>query len=162
MANNSTQTDLINILLSDRDAEYRRANIAEQRLAELSDVEELKAIYEQRIAERQKLLEENERLINAKNEQIRKLEEKLLYLERKMWGQMSEKRRIPDNPDQLKLDFEKIELTEQEEVIVKQALEEIKEYKQVTVKAHEKKIPVRHNYHPIYCVSKNISIPMAI
>lgn len=143
MANNSTQAELINILLSDRDAEYRRANVAEQRLAELSDVEDLKTIYEQKIIEKEKLLEENERLINIKNDQIRRLEEKLLYLERKMWGQMSEKRRIPDNPDQLKLDFEKIELTEQEEVIVKQALEEIKEYKKVAVKAHEKRIPVR-------------------
>ncbi|MGL5691529.1 MAG: IS66 family transposase [Bacteroidales bacterium] len=143
MVNNSTQTDIISILLSDRDAEYRRANVAEQRLAELSDVADLKTIYEQKIIEKEKLLEENERLINAKNDQIRRLEEKLLYLERKMWGQMSEKRRVPDNPDQLKLDFDKIELTEQEEIIIKQVLEEIKEHKKVPVKAHEKKVPVR-------------------
>ncbi|MGL4805584.1 MAG: IS66 family transposase [Bacteroidales bacterium] len=143
MVNNYTKTDIISILLSDRDAEYRRANVAEQRLAELSDVADLKTIYEQKIIEKEKLLEENERLINAKNDQIRRLEEKLLYLERKMWGQMSEKRRVPDNPDQLKLDFDKIELTEQEEIIIKQVLEEIKEHKKVPVKAHEKKVPVR-------------------
>lgn len=129
MTDKSTHNDLINRLLSDRDAEYRRANVAEQRLAELDDVENLRIAYERKLAEQEKSIHDKDNTIRQKEERISKLEQKLLYLERKMWGKMSEKRQIPDDPNQLTLDFDKLEMTKEEETIAKQAIEKIQEYK---------------------------------
>ena len=143
MTDKSTHNDLINRLLSDRDAEYRRANAAEQRLAELDDVENLRIAYERKLAEQEKSIHDKDNTIREKEERISKLEQKLLYLERKIWGKMSEKRHIPDDPNQLTLDFDKLEMTKEEEIIAKQAVEEIQEYKKVVVKTHEKRVPVR-------------------
>jgi transposase len=81
--------------------------------------------------------------LGSKENQIAQLEQKLLYLERKMWGAMSEKRRIPDDPNQLKLDFDLPEMTPEEEETVRKAVEEVTECRKVSVKEHEKRVPVR-------------------
>jgi len=107
MSETSNQKALIEQLLSDRDAEFRRAVKAEQQLKELSDVKRMQADYEARLAEKEKAIQERDRALESKESRIAQLEQKLLYLERKMWGAMSEKRRIPDDPNQLKLDFER-------------------------------------------------------
>lgn len=54
MSETSNQKALIEQLLSDRDAEFRRAVKAEQQLKELSDVKRMQADYEARLAERKK------------------------------------------------------------------------------------------------------------
>ena len=56
---------------------------------------------------------------------------------------MSEKRRLPDDPNQLKLDFGESDMTPEEEEAVRQAIKEVSEYRQVKVREHEKKVPVR-------------------
>ncbi len=71
-----------------------------------TDVKRMQADYEARLAEKEKAIQERDRALESKESRIAQLEQKLLYLERKMWGAMSEKRRIPDDPNQLKLDFD--------------------------------------------------------
>ena len=98
MPESSTEPSLVSRLLLDRDAEYRRANAAEQLVEELSDARVLKEKDERLISEKKRDIEEKRRIIEEKNEYILRLEQKLLYLERKMWGAMSEKRRVPMTP----------------------------------------------------------------
>lgn len=121
--------------------EYRRATKAEQQLKELSDAKKMKATYEAKLAEKEEALQERDKTIEDKDNLIAQLEQKLLYLERKMWGAMSEKRRIPDDPNQLKLDFEQLEMTPEEEETARKAIEEITDYKKVTVKRARKASP---------------------
>lgn len=111
MLGNSSHQALIDQLFRDRDAEYRRASKAEQQLKELTDAKEMKAAYEAKLAEKEGALRERDKTIEAKDNRIAQLEQKLLYLERKMWGAMSEKRQIPDDPNQLKLDFGQLEMS---------------------------------------------------
>lgn len=143
MSETSNRKTLIGQLLSDRDAEFRRTVKAERQLKELSDVKRMQADYEARLAEKDKAIQECDRALESKENQIAQLEQKLLCLERKMWGAMSEKRRVPDDPNQLKLDFGLLEMTPEEEETVCKAIKEVTEYRKVTVKEHEKRIPVR-------------------
>ena len=141
MPESSIEPSLVSRLLLDRDAEYRRANAAEQLVEELSDARVLKEKYERLISEKKRDIEEKRRIIEEKNEYILRLEQKLLYLERKMWGAMSEKHRVPDDPNQLRLDFEKTDMSEEEANTVRKALEEIDRYRGTrTAKAREKRI----------------------
>lgn len=144
MSGNSSHQAFIDQLLRDRDAEYRRASKAEQQLKELTDAKEMKTAYEAKLAEKEEALRERDKTIEAKDNRIAQLEQKLLYLERKMWGAMSEKRQIPDDPNQLKLDFGQLEMSPEEEETARKAIEEITDYKKVIVKGHEKRVPVRH------------------
>jgi transposase/uncharacterized coiled-coil protein SlyX len=152
MTESPSENELIQRLLQDRDAEYRRANKAERELKELSNVAELKQKYEQKLSEKDNTIAEKDRTIAQTNELLKKredriteLEKKLLYLERKMWGAMSEKRKIPDDPNQLKLDFGGSDFTPEEETELRDIVEEVKEFRTIKVKAHEKKIPVRQH-----------------
>ena len=52
-------------------------------------------------------------VIGEKDEKIEKLLSQLEYLKRKLWGKMSEKRKLPDDPRQLKIDFGEEKLTEE-------------------------------------------------
>ena len=135
--------ELVDRLLLDRDAEYRRANLAEQKVAELSDMSSLQAELEQKVAEQKKEISKKEKTVASLEAKVQKLEQRLRYLERKMWGSMSEKRRLPDDPAQLKLDFGELDFEDEELEVIKEAAEEIKKYREVKVKAHAKKIPVR-------------------
>lgn len=135
--------ELVDRLLLDRDAEYRRANLAEQKVAELSDMSSLQEELEQKVAEQKKEISRKEKTVASLEAKVQKLEQRLRYLERKMWGSMSEKRRLPDDPAQLKLDFEELDFDDEELEVIKEAAEEIKKYREVKVKAHTKKIPVR-------------------
>lgn len=130
-------------LLLDRDDEYRRANMAEQQVAELSDMSVLRQKLEQQIADQDKELSKKKQTVEKLENKVSELEQKLRYLERKVWGSMSEKRRLPEDPSQLQLDFGKLEMSEDEQELVKEALDEIKDYKKVHVKEHVKKVPVR-------------------
>lgn len=85
MSESSNQKALIEQLLSDRDAEFRRATKAKQQLKELSDVKRMKADYEAKLAEKDKAIQECDQTIESKENRIAQLEQKLLYLERKMW-----------------------------------------------------------------------------
>lgn len=143
MSEQTQEQELIARLLLDRDAEYRRANMAEQQVAELSDMSVLREKLEQQIADQDKELSKKKQTVEKLENKVSELEQKLRYLERKIWGSMSEKRRLPEDPSQLQLDFGKLEMSEDEQELVKEALDEIKDYKKVHVKEHVKKVPVR-------------------
>ena len=66
MSETSNQKALIEQLLSDRDAEFRRAVKAEQQLKELSDVKRMQADYEARLAEKEKAIQERDRALESK------------------------------------------------------------------------------------------------
>lgn len=78
MSETSNQKALIEQLLSDRDAEFRRAVKAEQQLKELSDVKRMQADYEAGPAEKDKAIQERDRALGSKENQIAQLEQKLL------------------------------------------------------------------------------------
>ncbi|MCF0104966.1 MAG: transposase, partial [Eggerthellaceae bacterium] len=135
---------IIDMLQQRLDKEYWRANVAEQKLEELSDVQSLKDSYEQRIANRDKAIEEKDKAIERKDAEIAELKAQLEYAKRKLWGSMSEKRRVPDDPNQLKLDFGDTELTEEEKTALEQAEKEVeKQRRKITVREHTKMKPVR-------------------
>ena len=135
---------IIDMLQQRLDKEYWRANVAEQKLEELSDVQSLKDSYEQRLADRDKVIEEKDKAIERKDAEIARLKALLEYAKRKLWGSMSEKRRVPDDPNQLTLDFGDTELTEAEKADLAQAEKEVeKQRKKITVKEHVKMKPVR-------------------
>ena len=164
---------LIEALLRERDELYRRATKAEHRLAELSDAEAMRQQYETRIkemeADHQKLIsdmeadfqkefskkedeykkviskkeDEYKKVISKKEDEIRDLVRRMEYMARKLWGRMSEKRQTPDDPRQLKLDFEGMDLTDEEKRQIENAAKKVAEARKVKVKEHEKQLPVR-------------------
>ena len=140
MSESNTNNDLIQYLLDTRDAEARRANLAEEKLLqiELSDSEKEKKYLQKQIVTKDKEIGKLEKKIQA-------LEYQVEYYKRQMWGSISEKRRdIPDDPNQLKLDFDSEDMSEEEQNLIASALEDIKKDKEIIVRAHVKKIPVRH------------------
>ena len=144
MAEDPNLNMALEAVLRDRDDLYRRLMRAERKLKEMSDLQAMKDSYEARLSEKDKIIEAKDKAIESKDNRIASLERKLEYLERKVWGAMSEKRRLPDDPNQLKLDFGESDMTPEEEEAVRQAIKEAK------------------NCRNISAVKKNISTPKAI
>ena len=164
---------LIEALLRERDELYRRATKAEHRLEQLSDAEAMRQQYEARIREMEvghekhisdmeanhqkeiskkeadfqkefsKKEDEYKKVLSKKEDEIRSLVARIEYMARKLWGKMSEKRQTPDDPRQLKLDFEGMDLTDEEKHQIEEATKKVAESRKVKVKEHEKQLPVR-------------------
>ena len=151
-------------LLAKLDQEYRLRRSAESRLAEMSDVAALKEEYERKladkdkaiagkdkaiadkdktIADKDKTIADKDKTIADKEDEIIRLNQRLQYLLRKVWGRMSEKSKLPKDPRQLEIDFGETDLTEKERTAVKDAQEAVKEMRKVHVKEHDKLVPVR-------------------
>lgn len=144
-------------LLAKLDQEYRLRRSAESRLAGMSDVVAMKEEYERKLAEKDKAIEDRDKTIEAKDkaieakdktlsekeDEIIRLNQRLQYLLRKVWGRMSEKSKLPKDPNQLEIDFGETDLTEEEKAAVKEAQEAVKEMRKVHVKEHDKQVPVR-------------------
>ena len=166
---------LIEALLRERDELYRRAVKAERLCEQLSDANAMRLSYESRIGEMeashhkqmsdmeashhkqvsdmeadfQKQVSDMEadfqKKLSRKEDEIRVLVRKLEYMSRKLWGRMSEKRQTPDDPNQLKLDFQFEDLTEEETRLAEEAAKAVAEArKSVKVREHVKQVPVRH------------------
>ena len=166
---------LIEALLRERDELYRRAVKAERLCEQLSDANAMRLSYESRIEEMeashhkqmsdmeadfQKQVSDMEadfqkqtsdmeadfqKKLSRKEDEIRVLVRKLEYMSRKLWGRMSEKRQTPDDPNQLKLDFQFEDLTEEETRLAEEAAKAVAEArKSVKVREHVKQVPVRH------------------
>ena len=166
---------LIEALLRERDELYRRAVKAERLCEQLSDANAMRLSYESRIEEMeashhkqmsdmeashhkqvsdmeadfQKQTSDMEadfqKKLSRKEDEIRVLVRKLEYMSRKLWGRMSEKRQTPDDPNQLKLDFQFEDLTEEETRLAEEAAKAVAEArKSVKVREHVKQVPVRH------------------
>ena len=131
---------LIEALLRERDELYRRATKAEHRLEELSDADAMRRQYEARIRQMQashqkelsKKEDEYKKVLSKKEDEIRSLVARIEYMARKLWGRMSEKRRTPDDPHQLKLDFEGMDLTDDEKRQIEEAARKVTEARKVT------------------------------
>ena len=172
---NISDKQLIEALLRERDELYRRAVKAERLCEQLSDANAMRQSYESRIEEMeashhkqmsdmeashhkqvsdmmadfQKKASDMEadfqKHLSRKEDQIRVLVRKLEYMSRKLWGRMSEKRQTPDDPNQLKLDFQLGDLTEEETRLAEEAAKAVTEArKSVKVREHVKQVPVRH------------------
>ena len=166
---------LMEALLRERDELYRRAVKAERLCEQLSDANAMRLSYESRIEEMeashhkqmsdmeadfQKQVSDMEadfqkqtsdmeadfqKKLSRKEDEIRVLVRKLEYMSRKLWGRMSEKRQTPDDPNQLKLDFQFEDLTEEETRLAEEAAKAVAEArKSVKVREHVKQVPVRH------------------
>ena len=166
---------LIEALLRERDELYRRAVKAERLCEQLSDANAMRLSYESRIEEMeashhkqmsdmeashhkqvsdmeadfQKQTSDMEadfqKKLSRKEDEIRVLVRKLEYMSRKLWGRMSEKRQTPDDPNQLKLDFQFEDLTEEETRLAEETAKAVAEArKSVKVREHVKQVPVRH------------------
>lgn len=136
-------------LLAKLDQEYRLRRSAESRLAEMSDVAAMKEEYERKLAEKDKVIDDRDKAIEAKDktlsekeDEILRLNQRLQYLLRKVWGRMSEKSKLPKDPNQLEIDFGETDLTEGEKADVKDAQEAVKEMRKVHVKEYDKKVPL--------------------
>ena len=87
--------------------------------------------------------DEYKKVLSKKEDEIRDLVRRMEYMARKLWGRMSEKRQTPDDPRQLKLDFEGMDLTDEEKRQIEKAAKKGAEARKVKVKEHEKQLPVR-------------------
>ena len=103
-------------LLAKLDQEYRLRRSAESRLAEMSDVAALREGYERKladkdkdkaIADKDKTIADKDKTIADKEDEIIRLNQRLQYLLRKVWGRMSEKSKLSKDPRQLEVDFGK-------------------------------------------------------
>ena len=63
-------------------------------------------------ADAQNIAKAKDKTIKEKESEIRILNQRLDYLMRKVWGSMSERRKTPDDPRQLMIDFGAMELTD--------------------------------------------------
>lgn len=103
--NQPSQITLIQKLLDDRDKLYQQVKEAQARVAELTDKDASYKAYEASIAAKDADLKVKDAeisklgaVIGEKDEQIQKLISQLEYLKRKLWGKMSEKRSLPNDP----------------------------------------------------------------
>lgn len=117
-----TTEELIRKLIEERDREYLRAEAAEARVAKLSNAAEMESDYESKLRQKDALIRE----LDGK---MARLQAQLEYLKRKVWGSMSEKRRVPDDPRQLSLDFAEETLTDVESEELSAAQQEIVKYR---------------------------------
>lgn len=115
-------------ILEARDELFRETSRLKSQLAGYENFETQKASYE--------------KLLSEKDEAIIKLKQQVEMLRRKIWGKSSEKY-IPEDPQQRKLDFEGLDLLEEEKELATSAAEEIKQYKTIRVLVKKKNHPVR-------------------
>lgn len=116
-------------ILEHRDELYRETARLKSQLSSYQDFQSERTSYQQQITE--------------KDQAILKLKQQIETLQRKIWGKSSEKY-IPEDPRQRKLDFEGLDLLEEEKELATNAKEEIEKYKSIrVVEIKEKKHPVR-------------------
>ena len=114
-------------ILEERDRLFRETSKLKSQLASYENFESERASYGQ--------------LINQKDETIKKLEQQIEMLQRRIWGKSSE-RYINEDPQQRRLDFEGLDLLPEEKELATSAKEEIERYKTICV-------PVKVINHPV-------------
>lgn len=128
MDNITDKDALIEALLLERDELYQE--LSSLRLVDKGSL----AAAEKKNAKYQEVIKEKDQL-------IKKLTDQLAWYRRKFWKTASE-RFIPQDPSQRKIDFDGIDVLPEEEEIIKQAAQEIINYKR-NKPHHDKKQPVR-------------------
>ena len=115
-------------ILEDRDQLFRETSRLKGQLAGFENFESERTSYTQQL--------------NQKDETIRRLQQQVEMLLRKIWGKSSE-RYIPEDPQQRRLDFEGLDLLPEEEELATSAKQEIEQYKTIHVPIKAKTHPVR-------------------
>jgi transposase len=115
-------------ILEDRDELYRETARLKSQLAGYQNFASERDSYRQQISE--------------KDQAIKKLQQQVEMLQRRIWGKSSE-RFINEDPQQRTLDFDGLDLLPEEKELATSAKEEIEQYKTVRVKVQEKNHPVR-------------------
>lgn len=109
--------DLVNGLMQKLDQERQKNSQLE---SELSQYRESKSVESQ--------LAEKDKIIAKQQETIDNLNAKLLWLQRKVWGQSSEKRQLQNNDGQLVIDFGELSVSAEEEAAYTKAQRELNAY----------------------------------
>ncbi len=122
------ETLFLQTILEDRDHLFRETSRLRSRMEGYEHFEQERVSYQKKIVEQE--------------EQIRSLQQQVEYLKRKIWGKSSE-RFIQEDPQQRILDFDGLELLEEEKTLVKSAREEIEAYKTRPVVEKPASHPVR-------------------
>lgn len=110
------------------DTQFREISRLKNQLKELSEVEDMKSSYENTIASQKETIAEQESII--------------AYLKRRIWGKSSE-RFVNEDPRQRRIDFDGLELLEEEKQALEKATDEIQSFKVKTVQVRVKEKPVR-------------------
>jgi transposase len=115
-------------ILEERDRLFRETSRLKSQLASYENFESAIAAHAQQL--------------NQKDETIRRLQQQIEMLQRKIWGKSSE-RYVPEDPQQRRLDFEGLDLLPEEEELATSAKQEIEQYKTISVPVKVKTHPVR-------------------
>ena len=115
-------------ILEERDRLFRETSRLKSQLASHENFESERASYTQQL--------------NQKDETIRRLQQQVESLLRKIWGKSSE-RYVNEDPQQRRLDFEGLDLLPEEEELATSAKQEIEQYKTISVPVKAKTHPVR-------------------
>ena len=115
-------------ILEERDRLFRETSRLKSQLASYENFETQKASYEKRLTQ--------------KDETIHKLKQQVEMLQRRIWGKSSEKY-IPEDPQQRRLDFEGLDLLQEEKELATNAQKEIENYRNIRIKVKDKNHPVR-------------------
>ena len=109
--------DLVNGLMQKLDEERQKSSRLESELAQYREGKSAT----QQLAAKDKLIENQKKTIDTLNA-------KLAWLQRKVWGQSSEKHTYQTDLAQLKIDFGELNVSPEEEAAYKKAQEEIEAY----------------------------------
>jgi len=116
-------------ILEDRDRLFRETSSLKSQLSSFENFGTERATYQ--------------KLLGEKDTTITKLKQQVEMLQRRIWGKSSE-RYINNDPLQRKLDFDGLDLLEEEKELATSAKEEIEKYKTIrVVEVKEKNHPVR-------------------
>lgn len=115
-------------ILEDRDRFYRETSRLKSQLAGYENFESERVSYKDQL--------------NEKDQIIKKLQQQVEMLQRKIWGKSSE-RFIKEDPRQRVLDFDGLDLLPEEKELITSAKQEIEQYKTIRVVVKERNQPVR-------------------
>jgi len=115
-------------LLEQSDRQFREISRLKAELKGQEEAGQMKSSYEKTISEQ--------------HEKILCLESQVEYLKRRIWGKSSERFVNPD-PLQRRIDFEGLELLEEEKQEAQKASQEINTYREKTIRIQVKEKPVR-------------------
>ena len=118
----------VQLLLEKSDSQFRENSRLKAQIKELGEFVEMKSSYEKTISEQK--------------ETIFTLESQVAYLTRRLWGKSSE-RFIKEDPLQRRIDFEGLDLLSEEKEEAEKAVEEVKTFKERTIKVRVKEKPMR-------------------
>lgn len=109
--------DLVNGLMQKLDEERQKNSRLESELSQYRDGKSAAS----QLAEKDEIIAKQQKTIDSLNE-------KLLWLQRKVWGQSSEKRQLQNNDGQLVIDFGELNISPEEEAAYAKAQQELNAY----------------------------------